>query len=128
MVRSFSGVPSPTKDPEIEERIENEIVVDAYGEYERHGSWQTHLGDHLPFPFQARCIKQLPGSPLRRGETATVTGLFDEAEPAPIRVMIRWQERELAVPLEQVVGANLAEDAAQAIADWHYWCACGYQF
>jgi hypothetical protein len=50
-----------------------------------------------------------------------VIGLFDEAEPAPIRMTIRWQGRELAIPREQLTGIDLPEEAAQAIADWHYW-------
>ena len=40
-------------DPEREQRITYEIVVDCYGEFEVAVGWFTHLEEHLPFPFQA---------------------------------------------------------------------------
>ncbi len=113
---------------EIEHRIEDEVVVDCYGEFERHAGWMCYLEDRLPFPFRASCLRRLPESPLQPGEAVTVTGLLDAAEPADIRVRLRWQKRELAVPLAQLEGVGISREAAQAIADWHYWCSRGYGF
>ncbi len=44
----------PKKDPVREERIENQIIVDAYGPEEQALGWYYYLEDQLPFPFQAR--------------------------------------------------------------------------
>ena len=37
---------------EIEDRIEMEIVVDAYDESERAMGWCTYLQDNMTFPLQ----------------------------------------------------------------------------
>jgi hypothetical protein len=50
----MSGVP---KDAERERRIENEVVVDAYGEEERAMGWYYYLESHLRFPFVATCAE-----------------------------------------------------------------------
>jgi hypothetical protein len=42
-------------------------------------------------------------------------------------VMIQWQDRTLGVPLAQLVGIAVDDETAEAIADWHYWVARGYQ-
>jgi hypothetical protein len=42
-------------------------------------------------------------------------------------VYIRWETRTLAVPLAQLEGIDLEEEAARAIEDWHYWVDQGYE-
>ena len=43
-------------------------------------------------------------------------------------VLIRWQGRNLAVPLSQLTPAGVDEATAEAASDWHYWVAQGYLF
>jgi hypothetical protein len=43
-------------------------------------------------------------------------------------VLIRWQDRNVAVPLFQLTATNPDESTRQAIEDWHYWVAQGYCF
>ena len=45
-----------------------------------------------------------------------------------IFVKIRWNGRKLAVPLSQLKGLSVNEETQEAIADWHYWVAMGYEF
>ena len=33
----------------------------------------------------------------------------------------------MGIPLAQLEGNNLDDNTAEAIADWHYWVAQGYQ-
>jgi calcium binding protein len=35
-------------------------------------------------------------------------------------VLIRWQGRNLAVPLSQLAAVDADESTAEAIGDWHY--------
>ena len=42
-------------------------------------------------------------------------------------VMIRWKQRQLAVPLMQLEGIGVDEETQQAIEDWHYWVNRGYK-
>jgi hypothetical protein len=113
-----------------EERIQMEIVVDCYNESERYSGWICYLEDKLEFPFRARCIAPRKASPLKSGEKVQIMGMLDEDwdEPSEIFVQARWQGRELGLPLAQLEGIEVSNHTAEAIADWHYWCARGFSF
>src|SRR6516164_8304834 len=92
------------KDPIREERIHNEVVVDAYGPEEQAMGWYYYLEDKLRFPFQAKCIVAKVVSPLLKGETVEVQGMAPgDACSADMLVLIRWQDRSMAVPLSQLL-------------------------
>lgn len=114
---------------EIEERIEMEIVVDAYGSEERAMGWYYYVADNCEFPFKAKCIAERRTSPLSVGEEVEVLGVppTDDCDHE-IHVDIPWKGRELAVPLSQLEGIDVDEETQQVIDDWHYWCEQGYEF
>ena len=117
------------KDPVRENRIHNEIIVDANGPEEQVMGWYAYLDDTIRFPFQAKCVAVKVVSPLRTGETVEVQGLAPEdACSGEMLVRIDWQGRSMAVPLCQLAGVEVEEATAEAIADWHYWVAQGYCF
>ena len=102
------------KDPIREERIHNEVVVDAYGAEEQAMGWYYYLEDKIRFPFQAKCVVAKVVSPLLKGETVEVQGMAPEdACSADMLVLIRWQGRSMAVPLSQL----LPEPPLAAIPD-----------
>lgn len=104
-----------------EERIDNEIVVDAYGPEERAMGWYCYLEHHIKFPFSARSTAVKVVSPLRKGEAVEVRGLAPEDSCAhDMLVLIRWNGRNIAVPLSQVVAVGADESTVEAIGDWHY--------
>jgi hypothetical protein len=43
-------------------------------------------------------------------------------------VRVRSCGRKLAVPLAQLKPLGMDATTKQAVADWHYWVARGYQF
>lgn len=49
-----------------EQRIQQEVVVDAYGAEEKAMGWYYYLENHLRFPFRAKCVAQRAISPLRQ--------------------------------------------------------------
>jgi hypothetical protein len=111
------------------ERIRNEAVVDAYGPEEQAMGWYYYLEDKLHFPFQAKCIASKVVSPLRKGETIEVRRMApEEACAGDMLVLIRWQSRNVAVPLSQLAATDADESTIEAIGDWHYWVAQGYRF
>ena len=119
----------PNKDPIRENRIHNEAIADANGPEEQAMGWYYYLDDKIRFPFQAKCIAAKLVSPLRKGEAVAVRGMAPEdACERDMLVSIRWQNRNMAVPLSQLVGVDLDESTAEAIGDWHYWVAQGYYF
>jgi len=117
------------KDPIREERIENEAIVDAYGPEEQALGWYYYLENRIRFPFRARCTVTKAVSPLRKGETVEVRRLAPEDScSSDMLVLIRWEGRNLAIPLSQLTPLDAEESTAEAIADWHYWVAQGYCF
>jgi hypothetical protein len=117
------------KDDAREHRIDMEVIVDAYDEQERAMGWYYYLQDKIAFPFQARCIAEKRSSPLQRGEVVEVTGMAPEEDSEhDMLVDVQWQGRRLAVPLSQLEGIDVDEATQEAIGDWHYWVARGYEF
>ena len=112
-----------------EERIQDEIVVDAYGPEEQAMGWYYYLEEKIRFPFRAKCIVAKVVSPLRKGEAVEVKRLAPEdACSSDVLVLIRWQGRNVAVPLSQLLAIKGNDATNEAIADWHYWMAQGYCF
>jgi hypothetical protein len=117
------------KDPIREDRIQNEAIVDAYGPEEQALGWYYYLENKIRFPFQATCIVAKAVSPLLKGETVEVQRLASEdACASDMLVLIRWQRRKMAVPLSQLTALDADQSTTEAIGDWHYWVAQGYQF
>ena len=117
------------KNREREQRIDNEILVDAYDEEEHVLSWYYYAENEMQFPFPARCLLAEESSPLRKGEEGEVIGLpSEESCRQELRVRIRWQGRPLAVPLAQLKPLKTDRNTEQLIEDWQYWTRVGYQF
>jgi hypothetical protein len=112
-----------------EERIALEAIVDAYGPEEQAMGWYYYLQDKINPPFKAKCIKKRSISSLQEGEQIEVLGMAPESEcEREMFVMVKWQGRELAVPLAQLEAIGVDEATQEAIEDWHYWVNRGYEF
>ena len=117
------------KDPEREHRIEMEIVVDAYDEYERALGWYYYLENNLRFLFLAKCICKRATSPLQVNDEVEVIRMASEDEcEHEMFVVIRWEKEGLAVPLSQLKPFAVNAETKQAVEDWHYWVKQGYRF
>ena len=115
-------------DEEREQRISMEIIVDAYGPEEQALGWHAYLSGTLNFPFSARCVALRAISPLELGEEVEVVGMAPDEECLhEMFVLIRWKERQLAVPLMQLESIQVDEETQQAIEDWRYWVKWGYE-
>ena len=118
----------PPRDEEREQRITMEIVVDAYTPEEQAMGWYYSLEGRLHFPFVARCIAERSISPLRVGDEVEVVGMAPEEEcEHEMFVLIGWDRRTLAVPLSLLEGVTVDKQTRQAIEDWQYWVAQGYE-
>src|SRR6266567_777576 len=116
-------------DEEREQRISMEIIVDAYGPEEQALGWHAYLSGTLNFPFSARCVALRAISPLELGEEVEVVGMAPDEECLhEMFVLIRWKERQLAVPLMQLESIQVDEETQQAIEDWRDWVNQGYEF
>ena len=114
-----------------EDRIEMEIVVDAYGPEERAMGWYYYLVNVMKFPFTATCNAERATSPLKKGDEVEILALADADDcEHEIFVMTRWDVKsQLAVPLAQLKPASDTDRATvQAVEDWHYWVNQGYKY
>ncbi len=116
-------------DKNREERIDMEVVVDAYNEDERAMGWYYYLEDKLQFPFKARWVnRQRP-----QGKEIEVVEMSPEDEcMRSMFVEVRYREGEVddifSARLEDIHPIEVDEGTAEAIADWHYWIDMGYEF
>jgi hypothetical protein len=118
-----------TKDLIRENRISDEIIVDAYGAEEQTMGWYYYLDEKIRFPFRAKCVASKSASPLGNGETVEVRRMAPEdACDTAMFVIVRWQNRNLAVPLSQLTPIDADEATLEAVGDWQYWLARGYSF
>jgi len=119
----------PKEDPEREERIVMDIVVDAYNEDECAIGWYCYLEERLSKPFDATCIARRATSPLKVGQTVKVLGMAPDDEcMSDMLVLVAYDGDELAVPLTQLLPVTKKRSVLQAVTDWHYWVARGYEF
>lgn len=120
----------PRQNKDREERIEMEIIVDAYGPEGQAMGWYYYLEEKLRFPFTAICSAKRASSPLELQDEVQVLKMAPEEEcEKEMFVMIRRGKSRLAVPLSQLTVGNAAdEQTKQAVEDWHYWVQRGYQF
>jgi hypothetical protein len=118
----------PTKNAERENRISEEIIVDAYGPEEQAMGWYYYLQDALHFPFPTTCITERAISPLRKGDRVEIMRMAPEEEcQHETFVETRWDRQTLAIPLSQLEPtAEAGDDTTEAIEDWHYWVDQGY--
>ena len=114
---------------ERERRIDDEAVVDAYDEVERAMGWFYYLEGKLKVPFKATCKSKRSTSPLDVGETVEVVGMAVEDDcMREIFVRIKHGKSTLSVSLAQLDCHSVDELTCEAVADWHYWLARGYEY
>ncbi|MBP0006433.1 MAG: calcium-binding protein [Cyanobacteria bacterium SBC] len=119
---------------ERENRIEDEILVDAYTEEEQALGWYYYLKDGLHFPFSARWVTQETRENPQKWERVDVIGMPDEEEcMGDMYVEIRYGDGDLAdgfsVPISDIecLEEDENEKRRQCIEDWHYWIDMGYE-
>lgn len=126
---SHRNVAKPKQDKQREQRIQQEIVVDAHNAEEQAMGWYYHLEAQLSFPFRAKCIAPRAISPLRKGQEVEVVGLAPAEEcEREMFITVTWDDRTLAVPLAQLQTTQANKATRQAVEDWHYWVDQGYEF
>jgi hypothetical protein len=121
-------MPKVEKDDVREERIAMEIVVDAYDDEERAMGWYYYLDDKLSFPFKALLIEKSRTSALKKGTEVVVVGMSPEDDCLhEMFVEVEYDGDTFSMRLKEIEAPTADEDTQEAIADWHYWLARGYE-
>ncbi len=115
------------KDKTRENRIIDEIIVDAYDAEEQAMGWCYYLEETITFPFYAKCISKRAISPLRIGDEVEPYAMAPENECGhEMFVMMPWEKDGLAVPLSQLEVVHGVDETKEAVLDWYYWVKRGY--
>jgi hypothetical protein len=78
-----------------ENRMCEEIIVDAYGAEVQAMSWYYYIKDQIQLPFQAQCMASVPTSPLRKGDSVEIGKMAPEDScSTEMLVMTRWNNRK----------------------------------
>jgi hypothetical protein len=110
-------------DPDREDRILNEVIVDCYDEEEEETSWFYYLNDEVSYPFSAVVRLSKKGGQTEE-KTVEVVEMDPEAENGgTLRMGITepGQKRVQYIPLSDFVKADTTDDNLQALNDWLYW-------
>ena len=103
------------KDPVRDDRIHSEAIVDA-GPEEQALSWYYYLENKIRFPFQVKCLAAKVVSPLRKGEIVEVARMVpDDVGTHDMLILVRWQGRNMAVPLAQLTPVDPDESTAEKL-------------
>lgn len=96
-------MPKVKRDNVRENRIIDEIIVDAYDAAEQAMGWYYYLEETIKFPFIAKCISKRAISPLKIGDEVESYSMAPEQEcEHEMFVMMPWDKDGLAVPLNQL--------------------------
>ena len=124
-----SGRAERPREDDRDQRIKDEIIVDAYGPEEQAPGRYYYLDTTLQFPFTTRRRQERAISPLRVGDEVDVNGLAPAEEcECGIFGSMRWERRGLAIPLTQIQVVHADDASRQTIEDWHYGVDRGYEF
>lgn len=113
------------EEPQREERIDYEIVVDAYDEEERRMGWYYYLQDNLNFPFSAKWLKGK--NPEGRDVTVIDLSSIDDYSH-DMFVEVEYEEDQYSARLKDIQPLDVNEATQTAIEDWKYWLERGYEF
>lgn len=116
-----------------EERIDMEIVVDAYNDEERAMGWYCYLEDNLNFPFKANWVRKGRKSLSAEAKEVEVLEMSSEEECLhDMFVEILYKDATgddvFSARLSDIKPIDADSETQEAIADWHYWLARGYEF
>ncbi len=116
------------RDEERENRIQDEVIVDAHDREEQEMGWYYYLAETMTYPFQAKCIQEVRKSPLKLGEIVTVADMASDGDSYEMLAEIGFMGRTMGVPISQLEPIDVDDKTRQAIEDWQYWIGRGYEF
>lgn len=112
---------SKTKNEAIEYRIRNEIIVDAYDDYEVNMGWYYYMEEKLNFPFHATVEIKTRGGGKESKRVEVVELDCDVEFGNDMTVGVTFGDYVHSVPLRSLIDIEADEDTLEAIGDWFYW-------
>jgi Calcium binding len=108
-------------EPKREQRIADEILLDATTPQEQISAWYRYLKSRLSFPFVATYQDSGLG-PLAGGAQIQVIGLArPELCVDSIYVRVMDGQQSIVLPLARLSAREAQAEDADPLADWNYW-------
>ena len=108
-------------DKERQERIENEIIVDAYDDGEVKMGWYTYMQDELCFPFTADVmIKKRSGKKVKQ-KVDVLDLANDDYFGNDMMLEVAYTDDVFRVGMRELINVEANEETIQAIGDWFFW-------
>jgi hypothetical protein len=110
------------------DRIEDEVIVDCYDEYEMAMGWFYYLHDNMEFPFKASILGKGKIGSLEEDNIVEVTELINSDENDVsiddfiATVGVKKDEHIYDIPLNRIKGIDCDNKTDEIIEDWRYWC------
>ncbi len=119
-------------DPIRENRIDYDVVVDAYDESERAMGWYYYLQDKISFPFLAKWKKKTKKTGAiaeKEIEVLDMASAEDCESNMYVEVAyINEKDDTFTARLSDIEAINPDPNTEEALADWQYWIDMGYEF
>jgi Calcium binding len=108
---------------EIQQKIDYEIVVDCYDDYEVAVGWVTSMNDEIEFPFTATAeLKKKDGSVEHR--TVQIVGLKsdeDDFHGNDFFLNMEYDSYIFPVPFSQLTNIVASEQTLDLFQCWNHW-------
>lgn len=112
-----------SKDEERENRILDEIIVDAYGEAEQLMGWFYYFQDNLEFPIKATVKFRLRGGggEIKKVKIVEVDPKSENGRALRLGIVEGKSERIQYISPEEIASLDTSDENLQIINDWLYW-------
>ncbi len=109
------------KDPIRQDRIEDEIIVDAYGDEEINMSWYYYFADHLEFPFNAVAHLKKRNGRKENVDIEVIEVASNTDEPLKFGFVLTKQGFVFPIAVEDLFSVDTTEENLEVLNDWLYW-------
>jgi len=108
-------------DQERKDRIDEDILVDCYGDDEVNMGWYYYFRDNLTFPISAVAKLRKRSGGIEQMSVELVSIYSDEAEPIKLGFTVDQSEIVNALDPEALISVSTYEANLQVLNDWRYW-------
>lgn len=108
---------------EIQRRLDHEILVDCYDDYEAATAWQQYFEETLEFPFTATARLKKRGG-FEESKTVTVVGIPDNGQrylDHEFNIDIDNEGYIVKIPFESLSDIQASEETLEALEVWAFW-------
>lgn len=111
------------REKELKRIIDDEIIIDCYGDWEIQSSWEIYFEENLEFPFRAKAgIKQLNGSSkVKDIEVIGFAGLNLNQKKLYLEIRLINSENIFQLPASKIKSILTYHEIKEVFEIWQFW-------